>query len=195
MRFNQLLKIKKLYFTPEDVKKVLNISCKSACVTCSRYVKSGLLIRLKRNYYTLPGKLDKLSEEDSYRIANVLQVPSYISLTTALAFYNITTQVQRGFYESVALKRTRTFSIEDKTFIFVKISRSLYKGFIRRNGYFVATPEKAILDALYLTSLNRYSLDADAIDFGRFDPKRVKDRLKLYPDRVSRLWRKNVGSV
>ena len=52
--------------------------------------------------------------EQKFIIANIYQVPSYISLMTALDYYEITTQMQRDFIESVILKRTVTKEIEAK---------------------------------------------------------------------------------
>lgn len=195
MRYSELNKIKKLYFTPKDVAWALEISYNSARVTCSRYTTRGVLVRLKRNFYTLPQTWENLSEEEMYAIANLLQIPSYVSLTTALSFYNISTQIQRDFYESISLKRTKEVTIAKKTFIFTKIDKRLYDKFIKKDGYFIATPEKALLDAFYLTSLKRYNLDFDAIDIKKVDKERVRKLIKMYPKKVNKLWGQHVGSI
>jgi predicted transcriptional regulator of viral defense system len=195
MRSNDLNKIKKLYFTSKDVAETLGISNNSAEVTCSRYVKSGILLRLKKNFYMLRQRWEKISEEETYIAANLLQVPSYVSLTTALAFYNITTQVQRDFYESISIKRTKEIILDDKTFMFTKIDKHLYNNFIRQDGYFIATPEKALLDAVYLTSLKRYNLDFEALDLTKTSRVKIKELIKNYPVRVTAMWREHVGSV
>lgn len=44
---------KRLYFTAEDVASLLNIKSESAQVLCSRYVKRGIFVRLKNNFYVL----------------------------------------------------------------------------------------------------------------------------------------------
>ncbi|MBM4307386.1 MAG: hypothetical protein FJ123_11710, partial [Deltaproteobacteria bacterium] len=41
----------RLYFTVEELQDLLGISRESARVLCSRYVKKGLFIRLKKNFY------------------------------------------------------------------------------------------------------------------------------------------------
>ncbi|MFH1790824.1 MAG: type IV toxin-antitoxin system AbiEi family antitoxin domain-containing protein [Candidatus Omnitrophota bacterium] len=184
MRLNELSSINKLYLTPGDIAKTLGISHESACVTCSRYTKAGLMLRIKRNYYVLPHIFSALTEEQAFAIANMLQTPSYISLTTALSFHGISTQIQRDFYESVALKRTREFAIKEKTFVFTKIDRRLYGGFIKKDGYFMATPEKAVLDALYLSSLGRYSLDISAIDRAKLNKSEIVRLAGKYPESV-----------
>lgn len=195
MRFTELTKIKKLYFTPDDVAEKLGISRNSAHVTCSRYVDSGVLLRLKRNFYAIQERWNHLSGENAFLVANILEVPSYISLTTALSFYEITTQVQRDFYESISIKRTKEIVAGDRTFTFTKVKKELYGGFERKNGYFIATEEKALLDALYLMSLKRYRLDLDAVDFSKVNKKKIEEKIKAYPPKVREIWRKHVGSV
>jgi len=43
----------RLYFTSQDVADILGIKPFSANVICSRYVKKGLLIRLKKDFYVM----------------------------------------------------------------------------------------------------------------------------------------------
>ena len=195
MRYSDIRGIKKLYFTPRDVARTLNISYASAQVTCSRYVKNGILLRLKRNFYALPEKWDNLSYTGAFLVANILEIPSYISLTSALSFYEITTQIQRDFFESVSLKRTKDINIGEKTFVFRKIGRALYGGFKKIDGYFIATPEKALLDAAYLTSIKRYDLDVNALNLGKIDKKKIKKDISMYPEMTLKFWRKYVGPL
>lgn len=195
MRYRDITSIRKLYFTPRDVAQALNISYASAQVSCSRYVKSNILLRLKRNFYALRERWNTLSYPEAFLIANILEVPSYISLTSALSFYEVTTQIQRDFFESISLKRTKDINLGDKTFVFKKIGRNLYGGFKRINGYFMATPEKALLDAAYLTSIKRYNIDIDALDIGKINKKKIKKYISIYPDITLKFWRKYVGSL
>lgn len=112
MKFLQLQNISKLYFGHEEIARALGITSNSAKVTASRYVKQGLLVRLKRNLYILKEKWFNLDREQKFVIANLIQTPSYVSLMTALDYYEITTQMQRDFIESIALKRTKGVEIE-----------------------------------------------------------------------------------
>jgi predicted transcriptional regulator of viral defense system len=159
MKSQKLKNIKKFYFSYEDIAKALGISLSSAKVTANRYVRHGLLVRVKKNIYVLREKWDAAGREDKFVIANLAQVPSYISLITALDYHEITTQVQRDFFESVVVKRTKEISVDHTVFRFTKINKDLYFGFVKYKGFFIATPEKAFLDALYLMSFGRYDLD------------------------------------
>lgn len=150
----------------------------------------GLFVRLKKDFYILKEKWYHLSLQEFYKIANILQVPSYISLMTALLFYEVTTQVQRRFFESVCIKKTLRHEIEGISFNFYKLKKELYFDFVKRDDFFIATKEKAFLDALYLSSLGRYAFDLDSIDISRLDIRRLKKLLEQFPDRTKEMFYK-----
>ncbi|MDH3259066.1 MAG: hypothetical protein OEM19_06345 [Deltaproteobacteria bacterium] len=187
MRLLELSKIQKLYFRHEDIARTLDISDESAKVSASRYVKQGLLVRLKRNLYVLREKWKILEKEEKFILANLMQVPSYISLMTALDYYEITTQMQRDFIESVAVKRTKEKEVEYITFRYTKVSEDLYFDFRREKGFFIATPEKALLDTIYLSSLGRYSIDHASIDIGKLDREHIERLAAKFPQKTSTL--------
>jgi len=191
MKILQLRNIEKLYFGHEDIARALGITLQSAKVSANRYVRQGLLIRLKRNIYVLKDKWIRLDREQVFPLANIIQVPSYISLMTALDYYEITTQVQRDFIESVAVKRTKEVEIGQRFFNYTKINTDLYSGFSRTRGFFIATPEKALLDALYLMSLGRYRFDIPSIDFSKLNLKKIEYLARLFPLKTKRLLNKN----
>lgn len=87
-----------LYFKTDDLADILGLKKESSKATCSRYVKRGIIMRLKKDFYILREKWDNLGREEFFKLANFLQVPSYISFMTALSFYEITTQVQGHFF-------------------------------------------------------------------------------------------------
>jgi predicted transcriptional regulator of viral defense system len=174
----------KLYFTSQDVADILGIKPSSATVLCSRYVKKGLFIRLKKDFYVMKERWQRNSTSEFFQIANVLQVPSYISLMTALSFYELTTQVQRKFFESVCIKRTAKYEVDGVLFNFYKLKRELYFDFIKQGDFFIATKEKALLDAIYLYSFGKYSFDVSSVDISKIDLKKIKKLLIKYPERT-----------
>ena len=191
MKLNELRKIEKLYFGYEEIAKILAINEASAKVSASRYVKQGLLIRLKKNMYILREVWDKIGREEKFRLANLGQTPSYISLMTALDYYEITTQVQRNFYESVAVKRTKKIALNESVFRYSKVTRSLYFGFNKEKEFFIATPEKAFLDSLYLMSYGRYALDISALDNEKFDRKKIMNLSSKFPSITKKMLKKH----
>ncbi|MBA7497383.1 hypothetical protein ES704_00111 [subsurface metagenome] len=183
MKYNDIKKINKLYFAYQDVAKILSISEDSARVLCTRYVKQKYLIRLKRNFYILKERWDSITPNQRFELANILQVPSYISLMTALSFYEYTTQVQQKFIESISLYRTFTRDIEGVVFNYSKIKNDFYFNFSKKNNIFIASPEKALIDSLYLSYLGKYNLDLSLLNLEKIDRKSCENILKKYPSK------------
>jgi predicted transcriptional regulator of viral defense system len=184
MKLIEIQKIDKLYFGYEEIARVLGISEASSRVTASRYAKKGLLLRIKKNMYVLRERWIAAEKEEKFLLANLAQTPSYISLATALDFYELTTQMQRNFFESVALKRTKKIDINGNIFRYTRIRNRLYHGFKKEKGVFIATPEKALLDAIYLMSYGRYALDLSAIDPKKIDGNELMRLSKEFPIRT-----------
>ncbi len=191
MNFLELKKIEKLYFGYEDIARVLSITPHSARVTANRYVKKGLLIRAKRNIYLLKDRWLDLTREQKFILANIIQTPSYISLMSALEYYEITTQIQQDFVESIALKRTKEVELDQTFFNYIKINPVLYSGFFRIRDFFIAPPEKAFLDAIYLKSFGRYQLDISSIDFSKMNRIKFEEMAASYPEKTKSYLRKN----
>jgi len=187
MKYFDLLAINKLFFSYNDIAQKLGITPQSARVSAARYVKQGLLLRLKRDMYMLKDTWKDLDIKQKFKIANYIQTPSYISLLTALEYYEITTQMQQNFVESIALKRTKEIIIEETVFNFKRIDKKLYFGFLKLKDVFIAEPEKAFLDGIYLTSIGRYRLDMASIDFNKLEREKVLTLLKQFPQPVIKL--------
>lgn len=183
----------KLYFTAGAVAKLSGITVPSARVRCARYVKKGIFRRLKKNFYLLEQNWKHLSRDDFLVIANFLQVPSYSSLSTALSLYEVTTQVQRNVFENISVKRSVTFKTGGAVFRYYKIKKKYYSGFSKKGPFFIAAKEKAFVDAIYLHSFGKYSIDFDAIDLRKLDMKRVRRLLAGYPARTKRIARRVCG--
>lgn len=184
---------KRLYFSVYDLSEVLGITKESAMVLATRYTKSGLFIRVKKNCYILSSNWIHYNEEDFLKIANFIQIPSYISFMTALSIYGVTSQVPRKYYESAALKRTLSVKINDVVFKYYKIKKDFYFDFVRKGEVFIGTKEKAFIDAVYLFSFGKYRLDFAAIDIRKLDIKRLKKLLSNYPEKtvkiIKRVWK------
>jgi predicted transcriptional regulator of viral defense system len=188
MKFAELYTIKKPYFGYEEIARVLGIRPSSAKVSAGRYVQQGLLLRIKKNMYVLRETLNNAGREEKFVLANLGQSPSYISLMTALDYCEITTQLQRDTIECIALKRTKEIGVNEQIFRYTKIKKDLFFGFVKKKDFFIATPEKALLDAFYLMSYGRYGLDLSALDrekvdvdqMGRYFPEKTRSLLKKH---------------
>ncbi len=83
-----------------------------------------------------------------YEIASNIVSPSYISLISAFRYYNLITQMPNLIYV-VSTKQHKNVELEGYEIKFVKFKRKCVLGYNTENGSFVASPEKAIVDALY----------------------------------------------
>ncbi|GIK60645.1 MAG: hypothetical protein HND39_12720 [Ignavibacteriota bacterium] len=188
MRATELNKINKLIISTEDIAKVLSINKESAKVTANRYVKNGSLFRIKRDYYITANKYEKLNEKELFRIANTIQLPSYISLTSALSYYNISTQQLRGIIESITTKKTNLIRVKEVSFNFILIKKDFYTGFKFEEDIFIAQPEKAIADIVYLSSLGRYNCDFDAVNFNKLNKSKITGYIRKINQRTKIYW-------
>lgn len=180
----------KLFFSVSELAEILGIKEDSARVFASRYAKKGIFVRLKRDFYVLKQNLNMYNKEQLFKIANFLQVPSYISFMTALEYYGITTQVQRNFFESAALRRSISFEPAGLIFNYYRIKKVLYFDFIRVNDFFISTKEKAFVDAVYLWSFGKYTIDFDSLDLDKLDKERLKSVIQPYPEKTKRMVRR-----
>lgn len=188
MRYPSLQRLtNKLYFTSADVAGLLGIKPKSARVLCSRYSRQSLFVRLKRDFYVLDEKWRNRGREETFKIANYLQVPSYISFMTALSFYEVSTQVQKGFFESASLKRTVKYDQAGARFNYYKLSKAYYFDFVKVSDFFIATKEKAFADAVYLYSFGKYKIDFSALDIKKLDKARLKKIMAAFPAKTKKI--------
>ncbi len=118
----------------------------------SRWVKKGYLVKLRQDWYAF---CELQNEPDMARfIAGKIYTPSYISLHTALSIYGIIPEAVTQI-TCVTTNRTASYNNSFGQFHYQTIKPGLFFGYkqepVRRGGsYFIAEPEKAIVDLLYL---------------------------------------------
>lgn len=125
-------------------------------VQISRWQKSGKLFQLKRGFYVLSETYRKTSLFEPY-ISFLLKRPSYLSLEKALEYHGL---IPEGVpvYTAVTSKRAAKFSSEIGVFTYRHIKQSLFWGYesvtLNSQTGFIAHPEKALLDLVYLHGMN-----------------------------------------
>jgi len=134
-------------FTTADAAIRLGVPNGHAAVILKRLGASGQLIRLRRGVWARPGGVDPLALPE-YLTA---PFPAYVSLHSALYLHGMISQVPAVTY-AVSLARTRRFSTPLGTVSVHHVQPSFFFGFedAGRGGR-LATPEKALVDFLYLT--------------------------------------------
>lgn len=120
----------------------------------SRWVKSGRLLQLRRGLYTLAPPYRK-TMPNPFLIANRLVRGSYVSLQSALSYHGLIPEGVTTII-SVTLGRPGIFETPLGRYEFHHLKSNFFKGFYlteveREQQIFLAEPEKALLDLLYLT--------------------------------------------
>ncbi|MCD6342471.1 MAG: hypothetical protein J7L76_01665 [Spirochaetaceae bacterium] len=120
----------------------------------SRWLKSGRLFQLRRGWYALAPPYRKV-EPHPFFIANQLKKASYISLQSALSFYGMIPEYV-PVITSVTTGRPEVLNTPEGTFQYKHVKNAFFSGYhgIQITGdktVFIATPEKCLLDLIYLT--------------------------------------------
>jgi hypothetical protein len=143
----------------------------------SRWVKTGLLIRLRQGNFTFPEY--KGMPDYAFFFANRIYRPSYISLHTALSFYGMIPESVVQITSVTALK-TASFTNPFGEYTYQSIKPDLMFGYGLRplsdgRALQMAGPEKALLDLLYLYPAYNSSRDMEDL---RLDEDYLHDDLK-----------------
>lgn len=135
-------------FTTADAAIRLGVPNGHASVILARLAASGQLIRLRRGVWAKPGGVDPLALPE-YLTA---PFPAYVSLQSALYLHGMILQVPAVTY-AVSLARTRRFTTPLGTVSIHHVQPSFFFGVedAGQTGGRLATPEKALVDFLYLT--------------------------------------------
>ena len=160
----------------------------------SIWQKKGLVIKLRKGLYILNEQDRKITPSRLF-IANALYSPSYISTEYALSYYGLIPERVEDI-TSVTTKKTIGFKNIFGSFPYQHLKTELFFGFTQltdESGLltFLAYPEKAILDFIYLNlqEFKHKGLDIfeDSYRFGNLNTlkkNRLMEFARRYKNRV-----------
>lgn len=189
----------KTLFTLDDFARLFTVKKRNTLYKIvQRLAQRQTITPLTKGRYALSTALaaQKISP---YQIANFLYQPSYVSLETALFAYSIMTGFSYAI-TSVSLKPTTDLTVQDQEYSYSQLTPQLFWGYQKqgyrkqgyqkqsqqqqqqqqpgqRDNYLMATPEKALLDYLYLASKGLRSAELDEFDLTSLDSQRFKKYL------------------
>lgn len=155
---NSLIKLKPIF----SVKDLELAGFKVFPYQLSKWAREGYIKRLGAGLY-LFSEADVASEF----IANRLREPSYISLEYALYYYSLTVDISFHI-TSVTTQGTKNIIVGDKTFFYHRVKPTVFDGFVVKEieshtnvgqRFYIATPEKALVDLFYLKPNTFKSID------------------------------------
>ncbi|MFP4473849.1 MAG: hypothetical protein ACLFPX_08330 [Candidatus Omnitrophota bacterium] len=153
---NFLKKVNNLPIIESEIFLAGEANPKTLKVQFSRWVNSGKLIQLRRGVYALP-EIYTNKPHCAFYAANLIKRPSYISLEKAMEFYGLIPEAV-NVYTSVTSKRAGHFHNEVGDFYYRHIHADLFWGYrsimIEGQHVFMARPEKALLDFIYLNHID-----------------------------------------
>ena len=173
------LKLLPNLFRKQDAEKV----APHTAVFLSRALKGGLIHHINRGHYINSFLYGFPAVED---VACFLKPPAYITCEWALNIHGISLQapvVCTVVTLSTSVGKKRNIQYQGITIEFSKISDRFFFGFIQHDNYYLATPEKAILDTLYY----RRRIPAfDELDLDDVDYETLVKMATKFPSTVSR---------
>ena len=134
-------------FTTRDAASRLGVPNGHASVSLARLRAAGRVVRLRHGVWALPNRVDALALPECL----TAPFPAYVSLQSALYLHGMVSQVPAVTY-AVTLARTRRFVTPLGTVSLHHVRPTFFFGYedAGRSGGRLATPEKALVDFLYL---------------------------------------------
>ncbi len=166
-----------LLFRSADLRKFTG----NANVFLTRARARGLITRLTRGVYLNTRLKGEPSLEEA---ACFVRTPSYISAEWALHLHGVILQapsVCTVLTLSTAVGVRRNLVWHGVTIEYSRISSRLYFGFETRDGFNLALPEKALLDAVYF---RRIVPSADDLEMDLLDVDRLRRMSRSFSIRV-----------
>lgn len=153
-----------------------------------RYIKAGKLYPVRKGVYAKDKNYEK------YELATKIFTPSYVSFETVLTKAGVVFQFYGQVF--VASYLTREFTIDDQVYVLKKVKDTILTnqiGIEIKENYFIASPERAFLDVVYLNK--EYHFDnLSSIDWGKVNEilpiyggnKRMEAKVKKYREAVQK---------
>ena len=147
-----------------------------------RLTKGNKLTRLKRGLFYIT-----LKDYSKYECANFLYPPSYVSFETVLQLSGFIFQPYTSIFSAAI--RNKKYFVDNTKYIYRKIDKEILvniKGIEKRKNYFIATPERAVLDMIYVNE-NFYFDNLRNLDF-----EKAKYLSSIYKDNKKILYNLNI---
>lgn len=175
-----LRNLNKPYFTVADLEKVLGLERTSLYVLLHRLVKNSTLVRLKRGVYQSEFQSLKLE-----KVANELYYPSYLSFESALSKYSILSQTPYVLTFATT-KTTKRLNLGDCEVKYRQLKDDYFFGYALKNDIYIAEPEKAVLDQLYIVSRGKAITDTNEWSLIGLDRTKFLKYAKKFPKKVQK---------
>ncbi len=169
-------------FTLAEASRIIS---KPAHYTALFLKRDRLVRRALRGLYYIYGA-------DEYAIASRILPDSYVSLVSALRFYNITEQIPNTIYVVSSRRHRDIDSLNGYSVKFRAVAKGMMYGYGNVGGAFVADPEKAAIDMIYLNEFTEYA--EEAVEGGRLDMGKLSRYAEMSGRKSVIEWVKRIAS-
>jgi len=160
-------------FTTEDLRKLLRVKKSNTLYkTIESLMRKKILVPLAKGKYAF-----RNAAPHDFEVANFLYPPSYVSFESALAFHNVLLQVPYTVFSATPLRNKKVIA-NNKEYIYIHIAPKIYFGYEKENSFLISSPEKALVDALYLMSKGLKQLNIEELDLSNIDRSKLRFILK-----------------
>jgi len=183
-----LQKTNKSFYTIADLEKITNLPRNSLYVALKRWVTGGIIERVAQGIYIPMGS--NISLEN---VASQLYIPNYLSFESALAKYGVLNLIPYTLTFATT-RKSRKYTLRKQAIEFRQIASELFFGYETKNGIWIASPEKALLDEVYFMVRGKATLDFDELDIKKLSIKILKNYSKRFPTYVQSYIDKMINS-
>jgi len=166
------------FFTVSDLEKITGLEKKSLYVALNRWVRKGVLERAGRNIYVIAGDPVRLEA-----IAGQSYFPCYLSFESALSRFGVLNLVPHSL-SFATTRKTKSGTLLNRRVDYRHLKVELYFGFTHEQGFYVAEPEKALLDLVYFASLGKTAIPLDELDLRSLSERTLRKYAGRFPPRV-----------
>lgn len=166
------------FYKTADLMKLSGLSYTACRAAASRLTQKKLLIHIGKELFG--NMLSGFSAEEA---ACQAYQPSYISCEYILSRHGVMDQMP-VIMTTVTLKRGKKLKIGQTEVFYAHLRKNLFWGFVQEGDAFVAEPEKALLDWLYLNSKVEKRLDE--INWDMLDIEKLKKYVAKFPSDVKK---------
>ncbi|MFH1407759.1 MAG: hypothetical protein ABIG91_01845 [Patescibacteria group bacterium] len=191
MKKEELIKkikeINKKAFTANDLKSLFPNDSRLINTYIKRFKDANVITPITRGLYMITNDtidIEKLATSSYY--------PSYISFESALSKYGI---INQGLYK-ITLATTRhskKVTLLGTECEYSKINKDLFFGFNLMDGVYIAEPEKAFLDMLYLVALGKRKTNYNEWCINSLNHNKLTKYAKLFGKATEKLSGKILG--
>ncbi len=185
---NQILqKSGKKIFSTSDLRNLFGVENANTLNKQIRgLISANVITRISKGYYYLAS-----NKPSDFELANVLYRPSYISLDSALNYYGILVQTPQEI-TSVTTKLATVIEDGGKRFSYSHLDPKYFSDYQKLEGFLIATPEKALVDAMFFVALGRGSLSVEELNLESIN----KDKVSELASKISnRAFKKYFASI